>query len=82
VASWFYRQCEALSGAAHLIFAPFATTSQALGLLGCLTMRLEVLSVDAFDAGDHGLGAQLGDNSAEMLEVIDLKIDGQFGKIG
>src|SRR5580698_7326714 len=47
-----------------------------------LTMRVEELPVDALNPCDHGLGAQLGDNSAEMLEVIDLKIDGQFGKIG
>src|SRR3954471_193317 len=39
------------------------------------------LSIDALDPCDHGFGAQLRDNSAEMLEVIDLKIDGQFGEI-
>src|SRR5450631_4758864 len=39
------------------------------------------LSIDALDPCDNGLGAQLGDNSAEMLQVIDLKIDGEFGEI-
>src|ERR1700748_3459252 len=40
------------------------------------------LTIDAFDPGDDGLGAQLGDNSAEMLEVIDLEIDGELGEVG
>ena len=40
------------------------------------------LPVDALDSCDDGLGTQLGDDSAEMLEVIDLEIDGQFGEIG
>ena len=35
------------------------------------------LSIDALDPGDDGFGAQLGDNRAEMLEVIDLEIDRQ-----
>src|SRR3954452_22131874 len=39
------------------------------------------LSIDALDPCDHGFGAQLRDNSAEMLEVIDLKIDGQLGEV-
>src|SRR6267378_1821763 len=39
------------------------------------------LPIDALDPGDDGLGAQLGDNSAEMLEVIDLKIDGELGEV-
>src|SRR5258708_14541518 len=47
-----------------------------------LTMRESYLSIDAFDPCDDGFGAQLGDNSAEMLQVIDLKIDGELGKIG
>jgi hypothetical protein len=34
------------------------------------------LPIDALDPCDHGFSAQLGDNSAEMLQVIDLKIDG------
>src|SRR3977135_4084638 len=46
-----------------------------------LTMRKSYLSIDALNPCDHGLGAQLGDNSAEMLQVIDLKIDGEFGEI-
>src|ERR1700712_2147693 len=44
-------------------------------------MRESYLSIDALDSRDDRLGAQLGDNSAEMLEVIDLKIDGEFGEI-
>ena len=40
------------------------------------------LSVDALDPCDDGFGTQLGYNSAEMLQVIDLKIDGQFGEVG
>jgi transcription-repair coupling factor (superfamily II helicase) len=32
-------------------------------------------AVDALHARDHGLGAQLGDDGAEMLEVIYLEID-------
>src|SRR4051794_13766993 len=39
------------------------------------------LSIDAFDAGDHGLGAQLGDDGAEMLQVVDLEVDGELGEI-
>ena len=39
------------------------------------------LTVDALDARDDGLGAQLRNDTVEMLEIIDLKIDGQFGKI-
>src|SRR5664279_1811440 len=46
-----------------------------------LTMRKRYLSIDALDPCDDGFGAQLGDNSAEMLQVIDLKIDGQLGEI-
>src|SRR5580704_4255978 len=46
-----------------------------------LTMRESHLSIDALDPCDDGFGAQLGDNSAEMLQVIDLKIDGEFGKV-
>src|SRR3954468_18833565 len=41
----------------------------------------EVLAIDALDRGDHGLGAQLRDDGAEMLEVIDLEIDGEFGEV-
>src|ERR1700724_1985522 len=40
-----------------------------------------VLPIDALDPCDDGFGAQLGDDSAEMLQVIDLKIDGQLGEI-
>ena len=40
------------------------------------------LSIDAVDPCDDGLGAQLGDDSAEMLQVIDLEIDGEFGEVG
>src|SRR5690348_3537189 len=40
------------------------------------------LPVDTFDPCNDGLGAQLGDDSAEMLEVIDLEVDGQLGEIG
>ena len=40
------------------------------------------LPINALDPCDDGLGAQLGDNSAEMLQVIDLEIDGQLGEIG
>src|ERR1700686_4660367 len=43
-------------------------------------MRESYLPIDAFDLCDDGFGAQLGDNSAEMLQVIDLKIDGEPGK--
>src|SRR5437763_17158991 len=39
------------------------------------------LSIDALAPSDDGFGAQLGDDSAEMLEVIDLKINGQLGEI-
>src|SRR5579883_701713 len=39
-------------------------------------------AVHALDPGDHGFGAQLRDNSAEMLEVIDLEIDGLLREIG
>src|SRR5476649_2303552 len=46
-----------------------------------LTMRKRYLSIDALDPCDDGFGAQLGDNSAEMLQVIDLKVDGEFGEI-
>src|SRR5260370_138676 len=46
-----------------------------------LTMRESHLSIDAFDPCDDGFGAQLGDNSAEMLQVIDLKIDGELCEI-
>src|SRR5215211_710766 len=47
-----------------------------------LTMRTDSLPIDALDPRDHGLGAQLRDNSAEMLEVIDLEVDGQLGEVG
>src|SRR5258707_15380947 len=40
------------------------------------------LPINTLDPCDDGLGAQLGDNSAEMLQVIDLEIDGQLGEIG
>src|SRR5690348_7840924 len=40
------------------------------------------LPVDTFDPCNDGLGAQLGDDSAEMLEVIDLEVDGELGEIG
>src|SRR6516162_242857 len=40
------------------------------------------LAIDAFDPRDHGLGAQLSNDRAEMLQVIDLKIDREFSKIG
>src|ERR1700724_3221032 len=40
-----------------------------------------VLPIDALDPCDDGFGAQLGDNSAEMLQVIDLKIDGELGEV-
>jgi hypothetical protein len=46
-----------------------------------LAMRENYSSIDALDPCDDGFGAQLGDNSAEMLQVIDLKIDGQLGEI-
>src|SRR5476649_2873071 len=46
-----------------------------------LTMRKRYLSIDALDPCDDGFGAQLGDNSAEMLQVIDLKIDGELGEV-
>ena len=53
---------------------------------GCEIVRVKPgndgsLSIDALDPCDHGLGAQLGDDSAEMLQVIDLEIDGEFGEI-
>src|SRR5215475_7831762 len=38
--------------------------------------------VDAFDACDDGLGAQLVDDRAEVLEVIDLEVDDQFREVG
>jgi len=34
-----------------------------------------------FDPCHDGFGTQLGDNSAEMLQVIDLEINGEFGEI-
>src|SRR5690242_4447858 len=37
---------------------------------------------DALDLGDHRLGAQLPDDGVEMLEVVDLEVDGQRGEIG
>jgi hypothetical protein len=43
-ASWFSRRCEASSGDARFCFAPFATASLSLGLLGAdalLTMRVQ-----------------------------------------
>src|SRR5664279_5052303 len=46
-----------------------------------LAMRESYLSIDALDPCDDRLGAQLGDNSAEMLQVIDLKIDGELGEV-
>src|SRR5439155_955252 len=39
------------------------------------------LPIDAFDPCDDGFGAQLVDNSAEMLQVIDLEIDRELGEI-
>src|SRR5438132_10359354 len=44
-------------------------------------MTRYILPIDPFDPCDHGFGAQLGDNAAEMLQVIDLEIDGELGKI-
>src|SRR5882724_2652223 len=44
-------------------------------------MTRYVLSIDPFDPCDNVLGAQLGDNGAEMLQVIDLEIDGELGEI-
>jgi len=44
-------------------------------------MRESYLPIDALDPCDDGLWRVAGDNSAEMLQVIDLKIDGQFGEI-
>src|ERR1700709_2806545 len=44
-------------------------------------MRKSYLSIDAFDPGDDGFRAQLGDNGAEMLQVIDLEVDGEFGEV-
>src|SRR5262249_44237852 len=52
------------------------------GSLGSDSSRTEALSVDALDPGDHGLGAQLGDDGAEMLEVIDFQVDGELGEVG
>src|SRR3954452_22907359 len=46
-----------------------------------LTMRKSHLSIDALHPRDHGLGAQLGDDRAEMLQVVDLEVDGQFGEV-
>src|SRR5665213_2936528 len=46
-----------------------------------LTMRATDLSIDALDPGDDGLGTQLGDDGAEMLQIIDLEIDGELGEI-
>src|SRR4029077_2048399 len=40
------------------------------------------LPIDAFDPGDNGFGAQLRDNGAEMLQVIDLEIDRELGEVG
>ncbi len=39
------------------------------------------IAVDALDAGNHRLCTQLGNDSVQMLEVIDLQIDGQIRKI-
>ena len=49
-------------------------------LVAALVTRF--LPIDAIDPRDDGFGAQLGDDSAEMLEVIDLEIDRQLGEIG
>src|SRR6187551_885424 len=38
--------------------------------------------IDTVDPCDDGFGAQLGDNSAEMLQVIDLEVDGELGEVG
>src|SRR5690349_12292037 len=40
------------------------------------------LSVDAFDPRDNRLCTELRDNCTEMLEVIDLEVDGELGEIG
>src|SRR3954447_25882592 len=40
------------------------------------------LSVNPLDARDHRLCTELGDNCTEMLEIIDLEVDGALGEIG
>src|SRR6476660_6766535 len=41
----------------------------------------KALPIDALNLGDDSFGAQLCDNCTEMLEVINLEIDGQFGEV-
>src|SRR5436190_7366869 len=40
------------------------------------------LPINPLDARDDRLCTELSDNCTEMLEVIDLEIDGQLGEIG
>src|SRR5262245_23258462 len=47
-----------------------------------LTIGTTGLSVDALDPRDDRLCTELRDNCTEMLEVIDLEIDGELGEIG
>src|SRR5690242_2733774 len=39
------------------------------------------LAVDALHPRHHGFGTQLGDDTAEMLQVIDLEIDRELGEV-
>src|SRR5512142_2744354 len=40
------------------------------------------LAVDALHPRHDGFGTQLGDDSAEVLQVIDLEIDRELGEVG
>ncbi len=52
------------------------------GATALLHHEVSALTIDAFDPRDDGLGTQLSDNGAEVLQVIDFEIDGQFGEVG
>src|SRR5689334_5666357 len=54
----------------------------ALSIYGLAREITGGLPIDAFNSCDHGLGAQLGNNRAEMLEIVDFEVNRQFGKIG
>ena len=41
----------------------------------------DTLTIDTLNLRDDGLGAQLRDDAVEMLEVIDLEIDGDLGEV-
>src|SRR5271165_2594331 len=62
-------RCEGpLRTSAHRSFASWAFASWAS-------------AVHPLDLGDHRLVAQLGDDGIEVLEVVDLEIDGDRGEV-